>query len=232
VTGAASIRAGTAFYCNGTYDPDVFSATAGELAQNTTRGVFISGFGTTNDVSLINRQGVTALGVTANTNNIAISGNLTVSGTGTSSFGGAVSAATGAAVGGATAGAGGIAFPATAVAVANVNTLDDYEEGTWTPNQGSGLTVVGAFSSSGIYTKIGNTVFVKGVVSGATSIAITAGSICTGNLPFAASTQCTLTLVNQNFDAGSFGACNSSDVWSAGAIAATGSIRFSFTYTV
>ena len=39
-------------------------------------------------------------------------------------------ASTGAAVGGATPGAGGVAFPATAVAVADVNTLDDYEEYT------------------------------------------------------------------------------------------------------
>ena len=37
---------------------------------------------------------------------------------------------TGAAVGGATPGAGGLAFPATAVAVADANTLDDYEEYT------------------------------------------------------------------------------------------------------
>lgn len=37
---------------------------------------------------------------------------------------------TGAAVGGATPGTGGIAFPATAVAVTDVNTLDDYEEYT------------------------------------------------------------------------------------------------------
>jgi len=28
---------------------------------------------------------------------------------------------------------GGITFPATAVAASNANTLDDYEEGTWTP---------------------------------------------------------------------------------------------------
>ena len=61
--------------------------------------------------------------------------------------------------------------------------LADYEEGTWTPNQGS-LTVVGTFSSSGIYTKIGNTVYVKGKVEGTTSVAATsAANICT-NLPF------------------------------------------------
>lgn len=102
---------------------------------------------------------------------------------------GTLSATTGAAVGGATAGAGGLAFPATAVAVANANTLDDYEEGTWTPNQGSGLTVVGAFSSIGRYTKMGNVVTVWGDVTGGTSIAVAAiGFICS-NLPFSMSSD-------------------------------------------
>ena len=100
---------------------------------------------------------------------------------------GTLSATTGAAVGGATAGAGGIAFPATAVAVANANTLDDYEEGTWTPNQGSGLTVVGAFSSSGTYVKIGNQVTVQAVVTGATSIACSNGGQIFTGLPFSMS---------------------------------------------
>ena len=100
---------------------------------------------------------------------------------------GTLSATTGAAVGGATAGAGGVAFPATAVAVANANTLDDYEEGTWTPSQGSGLTVVGAFSSSGMYVKIGNQVTVQAVVTGATSIACSNGGQIFTGLPFSMS---------------------------------------------
>jgi hypothetical protein len=65
-------------------------------------------------------------------------------------------ASTGAAVGGATPGAGGVAFPATAVAVADVNTLDDYEEGTWTPSVGGTATYNAA--NNGSYTKIGNLV--------------------------------------------------------------------------
>jgi hypothetical protein len=64
------------------------------------------------------------------------------------------------------------------------NLLDDYEEGTWTPSQGSGLTVVGAFSSSGTYTKVGRKVTVEFSVSGATSIAVSAAGIITNNLPF------------------------------------------------
>jgi len=48
----------------------------------------------------------------------------------------------------------GITFPATQVASSDANTLDDYEEGTWTPTPDSG-----AFSSAvGSYTKVGNMV--------------------------------------------------------------------------
>jgi hypothetical protein len=83
----------------------------------------------------------------------------------------------------------GITFPATAVAATDANTLDDYEEGTWVPNQGGGLTVVGAFSSVGRYTKIGNMVTVWGQVTGATSIAVSAIGFITTNLPFALQTD-------------------------------------------
>jgi hypothetical protein len=78
----------------------------------------------------------------------------------------------------------GITFPATQVACTNPNTLDDYEEGTWTPNQGAGLTVVGPFSSVGRYRRIGNLVHVTGIVEGDTSISVTAGGIISTNLPF------------------------------------------------
>jgi len=63
--------------------------------------------------------------------------------------------------------------------------LADYEEGTWTPTQGAGLTVVGAFSSAGNYTKIGNIVVLTGFVAGATSVAFASGgAIICGGLPF------------------------------------------------
>jgi hypothetical protein len=54
----------------------------------------------------------------------------------------------------------GIAFPATQVQSSNANTLDDYEEGTWTPIVTFGGASVGVTYSSqaGNYTKIGNTV--------------------------------------------------------------------------
>jgi hypothetical protein len=59
-----------------------------------------------------------------------------------------------------------------------------YEAGTWTPNQGAGLTVVGAFTSSGTYTRIGRQVTVSIILKGATSISVTAGGALLTNLPF------------------------------------------------
>ena len=79
----------------------------------------------------------------------------------------------------------GIDFSATAhLAGMTSELLADYEEGTWTPNQGVGLTVVGAFSSLGNYTRIGRLVTVIFSLSGATSIAAVAGDVMTSNLPF------------------------------------------------
>jgi hypothetical protein len=54
--------------------------------------------------------------------------------------------------------ASGITFPATQVASSNANTLDDYEEGTWTPSLGGTTTYSGR---SGRYTKVGNMVFLE-----------------------------------------------------------------------
>jgi hypothetical protein len=49
----------------------------------------------------------------------------------------------------------GITFPATQSASSDANTLDDYEEGTWTATPNANLTVT---NNVGRYTKIGNTV--------------------------------------------------------------------------
>jgi hypothetical protein len=52
-----------------------------------------------------------------------------------------------------------LAFPVTQNASADANTLDDYEEGTWTPNVGGDATYT---AQVGRYTKIGRHVFVVG----------------------------------------------------------------------
>jgi len=126
---------------------------------------------------------------------------------------------------------GGIAFPATQVPSAGVNTLDDYEEGTFTPNQGAGLTVVGTFSSSGFYTKIGRQVTVTGLISGSTSIASSAGGALFTNLPFTCAANAVGALADAN---GLGGSCLvlSTTLSSYPAHAASPGIYFSATYFV
>jgi hypothetical protein len=78
----------------------------------------------------------------------------------------------------------GIAFPSTQVASSDVNTLDDYEEGTWTPTDASGagltLTVTAAR-----YTKIGRLVTVIADITYPTTANSSSAEI--GGLPFASS---------------------------------------------
>ena len=91
----------------------------------------------------------------------------------------------------------GITFPATQVPSANANTLDDYEEGSWTPTIIGGSTAGTATYNAqrGRYTKIGNRVFVTCVVDytsgNGTGALIVTGlpftSINEGDIPFAAS---------------------------------------------
>lgn len=81
----------------------------------------------------------------------------------------------------------GITFPATQSASSDANTLDDYEEGTWTP------TVYGSTSAGtttyttqrGFYTKIGRSVTItfKVVYSAATGT----GGLYMGGIPFISS---------------------------------------------
>jgi hypothetical protein len=82
----------------------------------------------------------------------------------------------------------GIDFSATA-GTGTSELLADYEEGTWTPTQGAGLTVVGTFSSAGTYTKVGRTVFLTGTISATTSIVSGGGGVFVGGLPFASATN-------------------------------------------
>jgi hypothetical protein len=130
-------------------------------------------------------------------------------------------------------GTGGIQFNGDTAAA---NALDDYEEGTWTPNQGAGLTVVGTFSSVGRYIKVGNLVFVSGYVSGLTSVAVAAGSILCSNLPFTQQTvdgaggNCTNYNINET--AGLFATNNSTNLYATSALTASQSIIFGFTYRV
>jgi len=110
--------------------------------------------------------------------------------------------------------------------------LNWYEEGTWTPNQGAGLTLVGAFSSTGRYTRIGRQVSISGTVTGATSVAVTAAGVITSNLPFTVVTAGHGGATNVANNASATVICTSTNVTSAAAIAATATITFSATYFV
>jgi hypothetical protein len=78
---------------------------------------------------------------------------------------GAATFSSGVGISGATAPASGIEFPATQVASASANNLDDYEEGTWTMGItfGGGSVGITYANNTGTYTKIGRQVTVNGV---------------------------------------------------------------------
>ena len=83
----------------------------------------------------------------------------------------------------------GIAFPATQNASADANTLDDYEESTWTPTLAFGGASVGitytANYNTASVTKIGSRVFVSGITI-LTSKGSSTGNASLTSLPFPA----------------------------------------------
>lgn len=83
---------------------------------------------------------------------------------------------------------GQLAFPATQNPSADANTLDDYEEGIWTPALQFGGAAVGmtyASTPAGRYTKIGRTVFATGSLT-LTAKGSSTGTATIAGLPFAA----------------------------------------------
>jgi hypothetical protein len=110
----------------------------------------------------------------------------------------------------------GITFPATQSASSDANTLDDYEEGTWTPTVVGSVTA-GTYTLSNIkayYTKIGNQVtlyasFGFSAASGGTGIVLIGGlpfsyksnsafigSLLASNFNFTSATPATVTVQN------------------------------------
>ena len=59
----------------------------------------------------------------------------------------------------------GITFPATQSDSSNANTLDDYEEGTWTPTITAGYTGITYNNQNGWYVKVGTLVTVSGRIN-------------------------------------------------------------------
>lgn len=83
----------------------------------------------------------------------------------------------------------GITFPATAVASTDANTLDDYEEGTFTPIVLGSSTAgtVGYLTQQGRYVKIGGLVYIDMTVYWTSHTGT--GQLQVGGLPFAASSS-------------------------------------------
>jgi hypothetical protein len=80
----------------------------------------------------------------------------------------------------------GITFPATQSASTNANTLDDYEEGTWTPAL-VGFTTSGTLTLTGSYIKIGRLVTLTWRLQSTVSITSAVSSTLTG-IPFPTTT--------------------------------------------
>ena len=80
----------------------------------------------------------------------------------------------------------GITFPATESASSNANTLDDYEEGTWTATltpDTSGTITVNNATSVNRYTKIGQLVTITATIQ-VSSVSSPLGRLNIGGLPF------------------------------------------------
>jgi hypothetical protein len=106
--------------------------------------------------------------------------NMTIFGTGGVSIGNTTDAGAGNLSVSGTVATNGIKFPATQVPSADANTLDDYEEGTWTPTVGGNATYL---VQEGFYTKVGRIVTIQGKIQ---INAIGTGSTTTiSGLPFA-----------------------------------------------
>ena len=96
---------------------------------------------------------------------------------------------------------GQIVFPATQNASANANTLDDYEEGTFTPRI-YGSTTAGTQAQiirTGSYTKVGRFVFMYISLSNFT-LTGAAGNIVLGDLPFSFSACAGLSVYLEGID--------------------------------
>jgi hypothetical protein len=95
----------------------------------------------------------------------------------------------------------GITFPATQSASTNANTLDDYEEGTWTPVL-NGFTTTGPTTLVGRYTKVGNVVTVYCSVAVSGTVQAIAGTSYISGLPFNVAVQTGCVVSNYSSGAG------------------------------
>jgi len=77
----------------------------------------------------------------------------------------------------------GITFPATQSASSDANTLDDYEEGTWTPVVTSQSGSITSYTATGSYTKVGRIVTIYSNIQ-VTNIGTASGQMFINGSPF------------------------------------------------
>lgn len=86
-----------------------------------------------------------------------------------------------------------VKFPAIQVPSSDANTLDDYEEGTWTPAftlTGTAFGSIGYSTQDGVYEKIGRQVRAFGHITvNALTVGAASGNLTISGLPFAAGTS-------------------------------------------
>lgn len=111
--------------------------------------------------------------------------------------------------------------------------LNWYEQGNWTPNQGSGIVLVGTFSSSGTYTRIGRQVTLVGQINGSTSVAnVTNGGTLFTNAPFAPAASAAGVLINDAQSQTGSGVIATNSTFYITPMSATPIIYFNITYFV
>jgi len=177
VEGGGTMTIGNTYY---------ISTTAGSITTTAPANAKVVGLAQSSTVLVVSYQSTSSVG------DLSVSGTLGVTGAATLS---STLAVTGNATLGGTLGltglltltAGQIAFPATQNASSNANTLDDYEEGTYTPTwTGTGTPAIGNGTLTGRYTKIGRLVNATlYLVGGSTTTWGTAGAVWRFGLPFA-----------------------------------------------
>ena len=123
----------------------------------------------------------------------------------------------------------GIDFSATA-GTGTSELLNDYEEGTWTPSQGT-MVVVGTFSSSGTYVKIGKQVTVQYSLN-STSTVSGSGSTYFSNLPFTCAVNAIGTMSNSSANQFVGAYVTGTDVYPTGAVGPNAAILGTIVYFV
>jgi hypothetical protein len=94
----------------------------------------------------------------------------------------------------------GVTFPATQSASSNANTLDDYEEGTWTPSVSAGAISGTGITYSGSYTKIGRMVLHQLTINSTASDLVVGSYVTYSGLPFTVATTGSGSITTEDVD--------------------------------